>query len=154
MQTRFAACQTFSVSQRHLRRAGAWQPDQRCMLKMTHRKWDIACAVQVAVNEHAWIFFLLWAISFVCVMTLSSNERMRRVHPYNYITFIIFTLSFGLIVGILTAFFDTQLLLMALGITAAAVAFMFIIAAATGFDFTQAGECSLPCSVSAGFLKS
>ncbi|KAK9918664.1 hypothetical protein WJX75_005780 [Coccomyxa subellipsoidea] len=100
------------------------------------RYWEPA---RVAVDDHAWIFFLLWAISFVCVMTLSSNERMRRVHPYNYITFIIFTISFSLIVGILTAFFDTQLLLMALGITAAAVAFMFIIAAATGFDFTQAG---------------
>ncbi len=104
----------------------------------------MSCAKQVAVNDHAWIFFLLWAVSFVAVLALASNDRARHNHPYNYITFGIFTLSFALITGIITAFFDTELLLMALGMTTAAVAFIFIIAASSGFDFTQAGEALLP----------
>lgn len=95
--------------------------------------------VQVAVQDNAWIFFLLWAISFVAVLALANSPRVRRTHPYNFMTWIIFTLSFALIVGTITSLFRTDLLLMALGLTAAAVAFIFLIAAATDFDFTQAG---------------
>lgn len=73
-------------------------------------------------------------------MALAYNDGARRTYPYNYMTWVIFTLSFALIVGILTSFFRTDFILMALGLTAAAVAFIFVIAIATDFDFTLAGE--------------
>ncbi|CAL8471618.1 g11160 [Coccomyxa elongata] len=144
--------------------AGAWQPiyvpmfeDRRTRKGFVEKVMGLvlqqllvtvgACALfryweplLVAVQDNAWVFFLLWAISFVAVLALANSPRVRRTHPYNVMTWIIFTLSFALIVGTITSLFRTELLLMALGLTAAAVAFIFLVAAATDFDFTQAGS--------------
>ena len=48
-------------------------------------------------------------------------------------------LSFALLVGIGTSYFQTRLLVEALAMTCVTVAAIFVIVASTSFDFTQAG---------------
>ena len=47
--------------------------------------------MQLAVYRHPWVWFLAWAVTFVCVVTLAYNERARRSYPTNWITLCIFT---------------------------------------------------------------
>ena len=47
--------------------------------------------MQVAVYQHPWVWFLAWAVTFVCMVTLAYNERARRSYPTNWITLCIFT---------------------------------------------------------------
>ena len=49
--------------------------------------------MQLAVNRHPWVWFLAWAVTFVCVVTLAYNERARRSYPVNWITLCIFTVG-------------------------------------------------------------
>ncbi|CAL5224138.1 g6771 [Coccomyxa viridis] len=95
--------------------------------------------VKLAVYRHPWVWFLAWAVTFVCVVTLAYNERARRSYPTNWITLCIFTLSFGVLVGIGTSYFDTRLLVEALALTCVTCAAIFVIVSSTSVDFTQAG---------------
>ena len=52
-----------------------------------------ADVLQLAVYRHPWVWFLAWAVTFVCVVTLAYNERARRSHPTNWITLCIFTVG-------------------------------------------------------------
>ena len=58
-------------------------------------------------------------------------------------------LSFALLVGIGTSYFDTRLLVEALALTCVTVAAIFIVVSSTSVDFTQAGmsacQCPLEC---------
>ena len=49
--------------------------------------------MQLAVYHHPWVWFLAWAVTFVCVVTLAYNERARRSYPINWITLCIFTVG-------------------------------------------------------------
>ncbi len=49
--------------------------------------------MQLAVYHHPWVWFLAWAVTFVCVVTLAYNERARRSYPTNWITLVIFTVG-------------------------------------------------------------
>ena len=48
-------------------------------------------SLQVTVYHPPWVWFLAWAVTFVCLVTLAYNERARRSYPINYITLCIFT---------------------------------------------------------------
>ena len=48
-------------------------------------------SLQVSVYHHPWVWFLAWAVTFVCLVTLAYNERARRSYPVNYITLCVFT---------------------------------------------------------------
>ena len=48
-------------------------------------------SLQVSVYHHPSVWFLAWAVTFVCLVTLAYNERARRSYPVNYITLCIFT---------------------------------------------------------------
>lgn len=49
--------------------------------------------MQRTVYQHPWIWFLAWAVTFVCLVTLGYNERARRTYPTNYVTLCTFTVS-------------------------------------------------------------
>lgn len=48
-------------------------------------------SLQVSVYHHPWVWFLAWAVTFICLVTLAYNERARRSYPVNYITLCVFT---------------------------------------------------------------
>lgn len=43
--------------------------------------------------EHPWVWFLCWAVTFVCLVTLAYNERARRTQPTNYVTLCVSTVQ-------------------------------------------------------------
>ena len=47
--------------------------------------------MQLAVIHHPWVWFLCWAVTFVCLVALGYNENARRSYPTNWITLCIFT---------------------------------------------------------------
>ena len=57
-------------------------------------------------------------------------------------------LSFALLVGIGTSYFDTRLLVEALALTCITVAAIFIVVTSTSVDFTQAGLSARQCPLS------
>ena len=62
-------------------------------------------------------------------------------------------LSFAVLVGIGTSYFDTWLLVEALALTCITVAAIFIIVSSTSADFTQAGASAGPMPVSVSGLE-
>ena len=54
-------------------------------------------------------------------------------------------LSFGVLVGIGTSYFDTRLLVEALALTCVTCAAIFVIVSSTSVDFTQAGTLVTRC---------
>ena len=68
-------------------------PSWRCVLRWLLTAHDV---MQLAVNRHPWVWFLAWAVTFVCVVTLAYNERARRSYPVNWITLGIFTVGFSI----------------------------------------------------------
>jgi membrane glycosyltransferase len=98
---------------------------------------------QVAVMSNPWVFLAVWLVSFVLMMVLAYNAEARRIYPYNYVTLVLFTLSFAFLVGIITSMFNVYLLLMAVAFTAATVGFILILATVSDFDFTRTGDVPL-----------
>jgi len=70
---------------------------------------------------------------------LSFSESARRSHPTNLILLTGFTLAEAVVVGAITAQYNTDVVLLALGITAAVSAGLTAYALQTKVDFTTAG---------------
>lgn len=54
---------------------------------------------QEAVQTNQWVFLIGFLVSFFIMMVLAYNDAARRIYPYNVITLVFFTLSFGFLVS-------------------------------------------------------
>jgi FtsH-binding integral membrane protein len=92
--------------------------------------------VKEFVQLNVWPFWAAWAFSFAVLMFMTFSTDARRKYPLNMITLAIFTLAFAFLVGCVTSFYDIQVVLVALAVTAAVVGFIFLIASTSDYDFT------------------
>lgn len=51
------------------------------------------------MQQNAWPFWLAWGLSFATIITMGCSQTARRTHPWNYISFAVFTLTFAFLVG-------------------------------------------------------
>jgi FtsH-binding integral membrane protein len=110
------------------------------------------------VQQNSWPFWLAWILSFATIIAMGCSQTLRRVHPWNYVSFGVFTATFAFLVGTVTSFYDISVLALALGITSGVVGFVWILATTSGFDFTRKGArpfggfvcCLLGAACSAG----
>jgi FtsH-binding integral membrane protein len=91
------------------------------------------------VQQNSWPFWLAWILSFATIIAMGCSQTLRRVHPWNYVSFGVFTATFAFLVGTATSFYDISVLALALGITSGVVGFVWILATTSGFDFTRKG---------------
>ncbi|XP_075704555.1 protein lifeguard 1 [Rhinoderma darwinii] len=93
--------------------------------------------VQVYVRKNAWTYYLSYAIFFCSLITLSCCGDFRRRHPWNLVALSILTLSLSYMVGMIASFYETEAVIMALGITAAVCFTVVLFSLQTKYDFTS-----------------
>jgi len=85
------------------------------------------------------IYWIAMVITLVCIIAMACCEGVRRKFPTN-ITFLgIFTAAEGFMLGSLAARFDTQAVLIAVGITCGVTLGLTLFAFQTKWDFTACG---------------
>ncbi|XP_040288361.1 protein lifeguard 1 [Bufo bufo] len=93
--------------------------------------------VRVYVKRNTWTYYLSYAIFFVSLITLSCCGDFRRRHPWNLVALSILTLSLSYMVGMIASFYDTDAVIMAMGITVAVCFTVVLFSMQTKYDFTS-----------------
>lgn len=93
--------------------------------------------VKEFVQTHLWTYYVSYGIFFVAVIVLSCCGNCRRRHPWNLITLAILTLCMSYMVGMIASFYDTDAVVMAVGITAVVCFSVVIFSLQSKYDFTS-----------------
>ncbi|XP_012688792.2 glutamate receptor, ionotropic, N-methyl D-aspartate-associated protein 1a (glutamate binding) [Clupea harengus] len=89
------------------------------------------------VRRNPWTYYVSYAVFFVSLITLSCCGEFRRKHPWNLIALSILTLSLSYMVGMIASFYDTDSVIMAVGITAVVCFSVVLFSLQTKYDFTS-----------------
>ncbi|KAG1946830.1 protein lifeguard [Pimephales promelas] len=73
--------------------------------------------VKLFVRRNRWTYYVSYAIFFVSLIVLSCCGEFRRRHPWNLVALSILTLSLSYMVGMIASFYNTDTVIMAVGIT-------------------------------------
>lgn len=96
-------------------------------------------------NNNPWLFYTAFGLSLGMILVLACVEPARRVHPWNLIVLFAFTICEGFMLGAVTSLYQTQVVLIALGITVVVVAGVTLFAFQTKWDFTTANGILFSC---------
>jgi FtsH-binding integral membrane protein len=91
------------------------------------------------VFANPWTFWASFGVSFGLILVLACSESARRSHPTNLIILFLFTACEAVLLGTISATYDTEIVLLAAGITAGATLVLSLYAMQTKHDFTAAG---------------
>uniref|UniRef100_A0A3P8XD31 Glutamate receptor, ionotropic, N-methyl D-aspartate-associated protein 1b (glutamate binding) n=1 Tax=Esox lucius TaxID=8010 RepID=A0A3P8XD31_ESOLU len=94
-------------------------------------------SIKVFVKAHTWTYFVSYAVFFVSLISISCCGEFRRKHPWNLIALSILTLAMSYMVGMIASFYDTDSVIMAVGITALVCFTVVIFSLQTKYDFTS-----------------
>ncbi|XP_038597537.1 protein lifeguard 2-like isoform X2 [Tachyglossus aculeatus] len=90
------------------------------------------------VQFNRWFTFALFPALFGLIISLACFEEPRRHLPLNFILLGLFTVLEGLLLGAVSAFFEVEVVLWALGATAFVSFGLSLFALQTRWDFTAA----------------
>lgn len=93
------------------------------------------------------IFWVDIALVFAVLLVLMCHDGLRRTAPHNLVLLGIFTVGMSYMVGLTVALTEVEVVLVAVGITAAIVIALTIFAFQTKWDFTTMGGILLSASV-------
>ena len=93
----------------------------------------------VQSREGVWVFWASWAVTFVCIITLVCCSQVRRKTPHNFIFLGLFTACEGILLGCLASRYDTESVIIAVGITCGVTLGLTLFAFQTKIDFTACG---------------
>lgn len=99
----------------------------------------LSTPVKTFVWSNPWTFWTPFAASLALVLVLSCSESARRSHPTNIIVLLLFTGCEAVLVGTISAMYDTQVVLLAAVMTVGITACLTLYALQTKRDFTAAG---------------
>lgn len=91
------------------------------------------------MHSHIELFYISLVLVFVCLIVLACCGEVRRKSPHNFIFLGIFTLAESLVLGVSASVYDSEAVLMAVGITAAVCLALTLFAFQTKWDFTVMG---------------
>lgn len=89
------------------------------------------------VRTHGWFYYISYAVFFVTYMVLICVPSVRRKVPGNYICLAIFTLAMSYMAGALSSYHSTEIVFIAIAITAAVCLAISLFAIQTKIDFTM-----------------
>lgn len=95
--------------------------------------------VKFFVQNNLAAYISAFAAFFVIYIALVCCEGVRRSYPTNIILLFIFTLVMSYMVGVISSFHETDVVLMAAGICAACCLAVSVFSIHTKFDFTSCG---------------
>ncbi|KAF4022151.1 protein lifeguard 1 [Dama dama] len=89
------------------------------------------------VRENVWTYYVSYAVFFVSLIVLSCCGDFRRKHPWNLVALSILTVSLSYMVGMIASFYNTEAVIMAVGITTTVCFTVVIFSMQTRYDFTS-----------------
>ncbi|KAM4538910.1 glutamate receptor, ionotropic, N-methyl D-aspartate-associated protein 1a (glutamate binding) [Odontesthes bonariensis] len=89
------------------------------------------------VRRNPWTYYVSYAVFFVSLIVLSCCGDFRRKHPWNLVALSILTLSLSYMVGMIASFYDTETVIMAVGITAVVCFTVVLFSLQSKYDFTS-----------------
>ena len=90
----------------------------------------------VGSRQGAWTMWTGLALTLILVFTLSCNPDLARRHPHGLLLLSAFTAAEGWVIGTVTMFADTNIVLSAALITVVVVSALALFAFQTKYDFT------------------
>lgn len=93
----------------------------------------------VWVRQHRELFWISFAVVIVTMIALACCESVRRKSPMNFIFLSLFTLAESFLLGCMSAVYNPEIVLMAVGVTAAVTLGLTLFAFQTKWDFTVCG---------------
>ncbi|XP_030076448.1 protein lifeguard 1 [Microcaecilia unicolor] len=103
--------------------------------------------VKLYVKTNAWTYYVSYAVFFISLLVLSCCGEFRRKHPWNLVALSILTLSLSYMVGMIASFYNTDSVIMAVGITVVVCFTVVIFSLQTKYDFTSCMGVLLVCVV-------
>ncbi|KAL1403297.1 hypothetical protein pipiens_005724 [Culex pipiens pipiens] len=94
---------------------------------------------KVWVQRHPEVFWIAFGVMLVTMISMACCDSVRRKSPMNFIFLGLFTLAMSFLMGVTTARFSSQEVLLAVGITAAVCLGLTLFAFQTKWDFTVMG---------------
>ncbi|XP_053105179.1 protein lifeguard 1-like [Hemicordylus capensis] len=101
--------------------------------------------VKTFVRKNVWTYYVSYAVFFISLIVLSCCGEFRRKHPWNLVALAILTVSLSYMVGMIAGFYDTDAVIMAVGITAAVCFTVVIFSMQTKYDFTSCRGVLIVC---------
>ncbi|XP_055939872.1 protein lifeguard 1-like [Argiope bruennichi] len=95
--------------------------------------------VKLFVQRNIFCYYISYAIFLGVYIALACCGNLRRKYPTNMILLSIFTISMSYMLGTISSFYETDVVLMAVGICAAVCLAVSIFSFHTKFDFTSCG---------------
>lgn len=95
--------------------------------------------VKSFVRRHSYLYWASYGVFLVTYITLMCCGNVRRKHPWNLILLCIFTGAFTYMVAMISSFYSTYIVLMAVGLTAGICLLLTLFAVQTKWDFTGCG---------------
>ncbi|KAK7092847.1 protein lifeguard 3-like [Littorina saxatilis] len=92
-------------------------------------------------TDGLWFYIVAYVTFLVTYIALVCCPSVRRKSPGNFICLTIFTLAFSYLVATISSFHNTNIVLLAVGITAAVCVSISIFAIQTKIDFTMCSGC-------------
>ncbi|KAK2836545.1 hypothetical protein Q7C36_014414 [Tachysurus vachellii] len=89
------------------------------------------------VQQNRWTYYVSYAVFFVSLIVLSCCGEFRRKHPWNLVALSILTLSLSYMVGMIASFYNTDTVIMAVGITAVVCFTVVLFSLQSKYDFTS-----------------
>ncbi|XP_065052671.1 protein lifeguard 1-like [Rhopilema esculentum] len=96
---------------------------------------------KVFVKRHPGTFYAAWGVTLVIMIVIACFEKPRRKFPLNLGLLGLFTLAEGYLLGVISAFYKRDEVLLAMGIVAVVSLAITIFAFQTKYDFTMMGGC-------------
>ena len=96
--------------------------------------------MQHFVQDNSWLYYLSWGLSVALLLTLVCVDKARRTYPVNMLLLMAFTACEAFLIGMISSYYDIEVVLLAFVVTGAAVFALTIFAINTKIDVTRWGS--------------
>jgi FtsH-binding integral membrane protein len=93
--------------------------------------------VQVFIYTNQWLIWMSLAMSFMIMIVFACFPNLMKQYPINYLLLILFTLTEGVSIGIISSMYTTHSVIMAVGLVTIVTISLAIYASSTKTDFTK-----------------
>ncbi|XP_061675903.1 glutamate receptor, ionotropic, N-methyl D-aspartate-associated protein 1b (glutamate binding) [Syngnathoides biaculeatus] len=104
-------------------------------------------AIKAFAKENFWPYIVSYVTFFVSTCAISCCGNLRRKHPWNLVALSVLTLSMSYMVGMIASYHETDIVVIALGITAVVCFTVVIFSLQTKYDFTSCHGVMFVCLV-------
>jgi FtsH-binding integral membrane protein len=101
----------------------------------------------IKTGNGQWLYFTSYAVFLVTYLALACSKRAARRFPLNMVLLLLLTLAMGYMMGMISAYYKIESVLIAVGITAFVCLGVTLFSFQTKYDFTSCGGILLVISL-------